>query len=227
VIDLEVGLAGISVIVGLLVACGWLTSRLRAYRSSAASQALKLAELQAQLNEANFKYMSEPEDPRFSFRVGMNRDRRGFDELVVGGQPVWIHLECMGVHDELSDGSEDPDGAMCWWARIGDAHLWISVPRSGEPVLDVQRGYYDDVRGRTSTGEVGSDQRCADLAAALRLAAPLPWSAPDMSDAYLADHGDPIAYTEAKDARGNDIGNFHYYGAAALEVIDLAKRLGR
>jgi hypothetical protein len=93
--------------------------------------------------------MTEPEDKRFSYRVESDQDGR-FDEIVVGNPP-WIHLECMGCHDELPDGSENRDGAMSWRARIGDAQLWVTVPRKGEPTLDVTRGYHDTpIRGSTA-----------------------------------------------------------------------------
>ncbi len=94
-----------------------------------------------------FEVMTSPDNPRFSFRVGIDPDG-GFDELVVGD---WLHIECMGCHNELPDGSDDPNGAMSWWARIGDAWIWISVPHEGEPTVSIDRGQYGDVLGTTNT----------------------------------------------------------------------------
>lgn len=63
------------------------------------------------------------------------------------------------------------------------------------------------------------------LLEALQLAAPLPWRAPDKSAEFLAEHGEAMAYTEASDARGNDIGDFHYHGDDAARVMGLAVRV--
>lgn len=94
-----------------------------------------------------FEAMTKPEDERFSFRVGLCNDPSGaFDELVVGN---WIHIECMGHDGE--DVDENPNDPMCWWARIGDAWIWVSVPHDGEPTVHIERGQYGDVRGSTNT----------------------------------------------------------------------------
>lgn len=63
------------------------------------------------------------------------------------------------------------------------------------------------------------------LLEALDLASPAPWRAPDKSAEFLAEHGDGTAYTEASDARGNDIGDFHYHGEEASRVVTLAERV--
>lgn len=52
-------------------------------------------------------------------------DKGTFDELVIDD---WFHLEQMDFRD--------------WWARIGDAWLWIHVPPKGPPVVTVRRGEY-------------------------------------------------------------------------------------
>ena len=50
----------------------------------------------------------------------------------------------------LTLNEDNPNGAMSWWARIGDAHVWISVPHEGEPTVDITRGYHrEEVLGTT------------------------------------------------------------------------------
>lgn len=58
-----------------------------------------------------------------------------FDELVVDH---WLHVEQL---DE-----------RIWWMRVGDARLQVSIAKDGAVTVDVQRGFYDDVLGRTETG---------------------------------------------------------------------------
>ena len=55
-----------------------------------------------------------------------------FDELVVD---YWLHIEQLD--------------ARTWWMRAGDARLQVSVEDDGAVRLDVQRGFYDEVPGRT------------------------------------------------------------------------------
>lgn len=57
-----------------------------------------------------------------------------FDELVVDH---WLHLEQL---DERT-----------WWMRVGDARLQVSIAKDGAVTLDVQRGFYEEVLGRTET----------------------------------------------------------------------------
>lgn len=59
------------------------------------------------------------------------RDCR-FDELVVD---QWFHLEWMAGDR--------------WWARIGDARISVAIDERGKPTVDVERGFYGDVRGTT------------------------------------------------------------------------------
>jgi hypothetical protein len=112
--------------------------------SAQSTPAQAIHELQMQ-RDTRFKFMTPCEDPRRSFRVGVGADG-GLSELVVGG-PRWVHLECIG------DDIEDPPGDVTSWsARIGDACLTISVPREGDPRVDIERGYYSDVNGSTDVG---------------------------------------------------------------------------
>lgn len=59
-----------------------------------------------------------------------------FDELVVGG---WLHIEQLEV-------------GVCWM-RVGDARLTVSLEPDGGATVDVQRGFYGEVRGETSEHE--------------------------------------------------------------------------
>ena len=59
-----------------------------------------------------------------------------FDELVVDH---WLHLEKM---DDRT-----------WWMRLGDARLSVFVAEDGSVRVDVQRGCYDEVLGKTETVE--------------------------------------------------------------------------
>lgn len=67
-----------------------------------------------------------------------------FDEMVVDH---WFHLERMDHR--------------AWWARVGDARLWIKILKTGEVEVSVWRGEYGPVLGPTQQG-------------AALLAAPLP-----------------------------------------------------
>jgi len=58
-----------------------------------------------------------------------------FDEVVVDH---WLHVERMDKR--------------AWWARIGDARLWIEIKRSGKVVVSVYRGEYGPVLGATQHG---------------------------------------------------------------------------
>jgi hypothetical protein len=48
-----------------------------------------------------------------------------FDELVVGD---WFHMEWMH--------------GRCWWLRLGDASIFVTVPKGKPPVLQIKRGVY-------------------------------------------------------------------------------------
>jgi hypothetical protein len=48
-----------------------------------------------------------------------------FDELVVGD---WFHLEWMH--------------GRTWWMRVGDASIYVTIPKEKQPVLQIQRGVY-------------------------------------------------------------------------------------
>lgn len=61
-------------------------------------------------------------------------DRGIFDELVVDD---WLHLEQMSKRE--------------WCLRVGDARIWISVEGDVPPRVDIQRGFYNQVRGDTKT----------------------------------------------------------------------------
>jgi hypothetical protein len=63
--------------------------------------------------------------------------RAVFDELHVD---AWLHVE------QLED--------RVWWMRVGDARLTVSIAPDGQPTVDVQRGFYGEVRGDTSEHEV-------------------------------------------------------------------------
>lgn len=56
-----------------------------------------------------------------------------FDELTVDG---WLHIE------QLEE--------RVWWMRVGDARLTFSIEADGQASVDVQRGFYGEVRGKTS-----------------------------------------------------------------------------
>jgi hypothetical protein len=48
-----------------------------------------------------------------------------FDELVVDD---WLHVEQMDEN--------------VWWLRVGDARLMVTLDASGQPFVDVERGFY-------------------------------------------------------------------------------------
>lgn len=54
------------------------------------------------------------------------------DELVVDD---WLHLEQMDNQQ--------------WWLRVGDARIWIAILDNGKASVDIERGFYGDVRGTT------------------------------------------------------------------------------
>lgn len=56
-----------------------------------------------------------------------------FDELTV--EP-WLHVE------QLEE--------RVWWMRVGDARVSISLDPDGQVTVDMQRGFYGEVRGTTS-----------------------------------------------------------------------------
>ncbi len=58
-----------------------------------------------------------------------------FDELVVGG---WFHLERMQNR--------------AWWMRVGDVHIWVTIPRSGQPVVTVTEGTLSTPKPRKVRG---------------------------------------------------------------------------
>lgn len=65
-----------------------------------------------------------------------------FDELVLDR---WLHLEWM-------------EGER-WWIRIGDARVLVDAAVSDGVIVDVERGFYDEIRGRTETrAEAGSER---------------------------------------------------------------------
>ena len=70
---------------------------------------------------AHYRKTSERFDHRFAAK-----DRIEFDELVVGD---WLHLEQMGNRE--------------WWARIGEVHLWISIPAKGAVKVRLTEGRLD------------------------------------------------------------------------------------
>ena len=82
------------------------------------------------------------QNPGAEWRVqARNEDRKiehtnegVFDELVVDH---WLHLE------QLDD--------RTWWMRLGDARLQVFVAQDGAVTVDVQRGFYEDVLGKTET----------------------------------------------------------------------------
>lgn len=55
-----------------------------------------------------------------------------FDELAIDD---WFHLE------QLDD--------RCYWMQIGDARITVHIPAKGPPQVNIQRGEYGDVCGRT------------------------------------------------------------------------------
>lgn len=58
-----------------------------------------------------------------------------FDELVVD---KWLHVEQM---DEAA-----------WFVRIGDARVLVRIGEHGEATVDVERGFYAEPLGTTTTG---------------------------------------------------------------------------
>jgi hypothetical protein len=54
-----------------------------------------------------------------------------FDELTL---EHWFHIEQM-----------DED---LWWMRVGDARITVAVGPDGQPSVAVERGFYDDARGK-------------------------------------------------------------------------------
>lgn len=62
-------------------------------------------------------------------------ENRGiFDELVVDN---WLHLEQMDKRE--------------WCLRVGDARIWISIEDDAQPRVDIERGFYQEIRGNTKT----------------------------------------------------------------------------
>ena len=60
-----------------------------------------------------------------------------FDELVIDD---WFHIEQMKKNE--------------WWARIGDAYLWITIKDNdsdNRAIVDIMRGAYGGTRGTTET----------------------------------------------------------------------------
>lgn len=76
----------------------------------------------------------------------------------------WLHMEQM---DERS-----------WWFRIGDVWVMASIDELGAVTVDIERGSYGVVRGKTET------HPCAEVAGTGERAAP------DHTDACAADDGD-------------------------------------
>jgi hypothetical protein len=56
-----------------------------------------------------------------------------FDELTVD---QWLHIE------QLEE--------RVWWMRVGDARVEVSIETDGSTTVDIQRGFYDDIQGRTT-----------------------------------------------------------------------------
>jgi hypothetical protein len=72
-------------------------------------------------------------------RDGVNveiEDQGAFDELVVDD---WLHVEQM-----------DPS---VWWLRVGDLRLIVAFDASGQPAVDVERGFYAPPKGANKKGE--------------------------------------------------------------------------
>lgn len=65
------------------------------------------------------------------------------DELVLDD---WLHLEQMDDN--------------VWWLRVGDAHLLVTLGR-GATTVDVVRGYYASVNGKTGFHEVATPSSVA------------------------------------------------------------------
>ena len=61
-------------------------------------------------------------------------DQGVLDEVVI--QP-WLHLEQLDERE--------------WWMRLGDARILINVAADGKVRVDVERGYYHEVSGETTT----------------------------------------------------------------------------
>ncbi|MCC7540627.1 MAG: hypothetical protein IT379_30710 [Deltaproteobacteria bacterium] len=57
-----------------------------------------------------------------------------FDELVVDD---WLHVEWL---DE-----------RVWWMRLGDARIQVEICDDGIAKVDIVRGFYEPVRGESST----------------------------------------------------------------------------
>lgn len=64
------------------------------------------------------------------------KDRVEFDELVVDD---WFHIEQMDDRD--------------WWARIGDAYIWIHIASNGKVQVDIRRGEYGPACGTTEADD--------------------------------------------------------------------------
>ena len=62
-----------------------------------------------------------------------------FDELVVDG---WLHIEQMD--------------ANVWWMRVGDASINVTLSPDGQPVVDVERGYFEAPNGTTRVRKADS-----------------------------------------------------------------------
>lgn len=61
-------------------------------------------------------------------------DQGVLDEVVI--QP-WLHLEQLDERE--------------WWMRLGDARILINIAADGQVQVDVERGYYHEVRGETTS----------------------------------------------------------------------------
>lgn len=59
-----------------------------------------------------------------------------FDELVVD---QWLHVEQMDDN--------------VWWLRVGDARVNVRVASDGTAEVDVERGFYAEIRGQTRIRE--------------------------------------------------------------------------
>lgn len=60
-------------------------------------------------------------------------DQGLLDEVVLDD---WLHLERMDVD--------------AWWLRLGDARVLVTIAPTGAVQVDIERGAYSDVLGKTS-----------------------------------------------------------------------------
>lgn len=60
-----------------------------------------------------------------------------FDELVVDN---WLHVEQM---DE-----------RVWWLMIGDARILVTIDPNGAATVDIERGFYAPMRGKTVNADL-------------------------------------------------------------------------